>query len=28
LNAISSERGELSLTVPAACIHARKPVKK
>lgn len=26
LNAIAAERGELSLTVPAACIQARKPV--
>jgi hypothetical protein len=25
LNAIAAERGEPSLTIPAACIHARKP---
>jgi arsenite methyltransferase len=25
LNAIAAERGELSLSVPAACIEARKP---
>lgn len=27
LNAIAADRGELSLTVPAACIQARKPVE-
>ncbi len=28
LNAIAAERGELSLTVPAACIQARKPASE
>ena len=26
LNKIAADRGELSLTIPAACLHARKPV--
>jgi arsenite methyltransferase len=26
LNAAAAERGELSLTIPAVCVHARKPV--
>ena len=25
LNAMAAKRGELSLSIPAACIHARKP---
>lgn len=28
LNAIAAERGELSLTIPAACIHARKTMHR
>ena len=28
LNVMAAERGELSLTIPAACIHARKPETK
>ena len=28
LNAIAADRGELSLTIPAACIHACKPATK